>query len=162
VNHAAGPGPLPAPLAALLAGRPAPGGTEQAFPLLTVDETGFPHVALLSRAEIEVSASGAALFVAIASGRTRANLLRGRRCTLIAVGGQSAHYAKLVVSATLSAPPLLGCELRLAEYKADSLGIDLSPVEYAATGDLAQLEHWDQSLALLRRLAAGSAAATPS
>jgi AhpD family alkylhydroperoxidase len=154
---AAGPRPLPAALAALLAGRPAPDSTEQAFPLLTVDAAGFPHVALLSRAEIEVSPAGDGLLAAIASERTRANLLRDRRCTVIAVGGQTAHYAKFTVCATLSAPPLLGCELRLADYKADSLGIDLSPVEYAATSGLAQLEHWDRSQALLGRLAAGSA-----
>jgi AhpD family alkylhydroperoxidase len=153
----AGPRPLPAALAALLAGRPAQDSTEQAFPLLTVDADGFPHVALLSRAEIEVSQTGTALLAAIASERTRANLLRYRRCTLIAVGGQTAHYAKFTVSATLSAAPLLGCELRLADYKADSLGIDLSPIEYAATSGLAQLEHWDRSRALLRRLAAGDA-----
>lgn len=154
----AGPRPLPAALAALLAGRPAADSTEQAFPLLTVDAAGFPHVALLSRAEVEVSPAGDALLAAIASERTRANLLRERRCTVIAVGGQTAHYAKFTVSATLSAPPLLGCELRLADYKADSLGIDLSPAEYTATSGLAQLEHWDRSQALLDRLAAGSAA----
>ncbi|HEY1819055.1 MAG TPA: carboxymuconolactone decarboxylase family protein [Trebonia sp.] len=148
-----GPVPLPGAFAALLAGRPALDAIEQGFPFLTVDPGGFPHVALLSRAEVEVSPAGDAVFAVIASERTRANLIRNRRCSLIAVADQTAHYAKFRVTATVDQPPLLGCQLQLVEYKADSLGIPLSPIEFSATGDIAQLEHWGRSLALLRQLA---------
>lgn len=151
------PAALPAALAVLLAGQPAPGATEQAFPFLTVDPEGYPHVALLSRAEVETGPAGDAVLVAVASRQTRANLARDGRCTLIAVAGDTAHYAKFRVSASIPTPELLGCELRLTAYKADSLGIPLSPIAFTTTGELAELEHWDRSAALLEQLAAGGA-----
>ena len=82
---------VPAGLARLLAGRPAIGAREQAFPFLTVDEGGFPHVALLSRAEVGVSPDGSEVLAVVAGRRTRANLERDRRAGLIAVGGTTAH-----------------------------------------------------------------------
>ena len=38
----------------MLEGAPVVGAREQAFPFITVDAGGFPHPALLSRAELEV------------------------------------------------------------------------------------------------------------
>ncbi|HWG02334.1 MAG TPA: hypothetical protein VG164_10890 [Trebonia sp.] len=124
---------VPAGLARLLAGRPDVGAAEQAFPLLTVDDAGFPHVALLSKAEIDVTPDGSAVLAVIASRRTRANLGRDGRAGLIAIGGTVAHYAKLSVVRAIDTPAALGCVLRVAEHKADSLGIPLSPIGFVTT-----------------------------
>ena len=126
---------VPEELAALLAGWPEPGRAEQAFPFLTVDEAGFPHAALLSRAELDVSADRSAVLAVVASTRTRAHLERDGRATLIAVGGTTAH-----------------CRLAVAGYKADSLGIPLSSAGFTATAEIGRLERWPDSRRLLARL----------
>jgi hypothetical protein len=147
---------VPAVLARLLGGRPVVGATEQAFPFLTVDEAGFPHVALLSRAELGVSPGDGEVLAVVASTRTRSNIERGGVAGLIAVEGTTAHYAKLRVVRTIEAGPVLGCALTVAEHKADSLGIALSPVSFTTTARIAQAEDWAASERLLRALAAGA------
>ena len=144
---------VPEGLARLLDGRPAVGAREQAFVFLTVDQAGFPHVALLSRAELAVSPDGREVLAVIASRRSRANLERDGRAGLVAVGGTTAHYAKLRVVRTIDAGASIGCAMRLADYRADTLGIPLSPVSFVTTADLARLEDWAASDRLLRRLA---------
>lgn len=145
---------VPGELARLLAGRPDVGAAEQAFPFLTVDEAGFPHVALLSRAEVDVTQGGSEILAVVASSRTRANLTRDGRAGLIAVGGSVAHYAKLRLVRTIDAPAALGCALEVTEYKADSLGIPLSPMGFVTTPEIARLEDWEASEQLLRALRA--------
>jgi len=149
---------VPQALARLLDGRPAVGAREQAFVFLTADQAGFPHVALLSRAELGVSPDGREVLAVVASRRTRANLERDGRAGLVAVEGTTAHYAKLRVVRTIEAGALIGCAMRLAEYQADTLGIALSPVSFVTTADLARLEGWEASERLLRRLAGGAPA----
>jgi hypothetical protein len=144
---------VPADLASLLAGRPDVGTAEQAFPFLTVDEAGFPHVALLSRAEIDVTSDGSDVLAVIASGRTRANLGRDGHAGLIAIGGTVAHYAKLSLVRTIDTPAALGCVLRVTEHKADSLGIPLSPIGFVTTAEIARMEDWAASERLMRQLA---------
>ena len=143
---------VPEELAALLAGWPEPGRAEQAFPFLTVDDAQYPHVALLSRAELDVSADRSTVLAVIASTRTRAHLERDGRATLIAVGGTTAHYAKLRVTRTIAAGGALGCRLAVAGYKADSLGIPLSPAGFTATVGVGRLERWPDSRRLLASL----------
>jgi hypothetical protein len=149
-------GVIPAVLRGLLDGRPAVGVREQAFPFLTVDEAGFPHVALLSRAEIGVSPDGREVLAVVASRRTRANLERDGRAGLIAVGATTAHYAKLRVGRVIDAGPALACALSLTDYKADSLGIPLAPVSFVTSAEIARLEDWAASEELLLRLAEGA------
>jgi hypothetical protein len=144
---------IPDELARLLDGRPAAGVREQAFVFLTVDQYGFPHVALLSRAELGVGPGGQEVLAVVASRRTRANLERDGRAGLVAVAGTTAHYAKLRVIRTIDAGESIGCAMRLAEYQADTLGIPLSPASFVPTADLARLEDWEASDRLLRRLA---------
>jgi hypothetical protein len=143
---------VPEELAKLLAGWPEPGAAEQAFPFLTVDEAGFPHAALLSRAELDVSPDRSAVLAVVASTRTRANLERDGHATLIAVGGTTAHYAKLRVTRSVTGGGALGCRLEVAAHKADSLGIPLSPVGFTATAEIGRLERWRRSRRLLARL----------
>lgn len=144
---------IPAELVGLLSGRPDVGRREQAFPFLTVDENGFPHVALLSRAEIEVSTDTAEILAVVTSVRTRANLRQDGRAGLIAVNGTVASYAKLRVARMLDAGNALGCALVITEYKADSLGIPMEPISFVTTAEIAQMESWDASERLLRELA---------
>jgi hypothetical protein len=144
--------PVPVALARLLAGRPVPGRPEQAFPFLTVDAAGFPHVALLSRAELDVSRDGGAVLAVLASRRSRANLRRTGQATLVAVGGTTAHYAKLRLAHAIEQHDRLACRLELADYQADTLGIELSAICYEASGALAELERWDISDRLMQSL----------
>lgn len=127
---------------------------EQAFVFLTVDERGYPNPALLSRAELDVSADGAVL-AAIASTRTKANLARAGRATLIAVHGTVAHYAKLRMLLSRTEGALLGASFEVVEHKRDSLGIELTPITFRATSGIAELEHWETSARVLGALASG-------
>jgi hypothetical protein len=148
-----------ADLAHLLLGPAEIGNDEQAFVFLTVDEHGYAHPALLSRAELDVSPDGLVLAV-VASTRTKANLARDRRATLIAVGGTVAHYAKLRLMASIEDDPLLGASFDVIEHKRDSIGIELAPITFRPSASLAELEHWSSSARLLSALVArGSGAA---
>ena len=143
---------IPDDVVAALTGMPAPGVPEQALPLLTVDDRGFPHACLLSRAEVEADANE--VRVAIASTRSRANLERDGRACLLVVEATTAHYLKLRVSRALVHEGRLGAALELIEHRPDSLGIPLDPIRFTPTDALAQLEHWDLSagaLAAVRR-----------
>jgi hypothetical protein len=143
-----------ADLAHLLLGPAEIGNDEQAFVFLTVDEYGYAHPALLSRAELDVSPDGLVLAV-VASTRTKANLARDRRATLIAVDGTVAHYAKLHLIASIEDGHLLGASFDVAEHKRDSIGIELAPITFRASAALAELEHWSSSARLIRALIAG-------
>lgn len=141
---------VPDDLGRLLRGFPGTDADEQAFPFLTVDENGFPHPALLSRAELEPGADG--LLAVIGSPNTRANLERDGRATLIAVHGTVAHYAKLLMVRSVAAGHLLGCEFDVVHHKRDSLGIPLAPIGFRTTAEIAEHEHWARTAALLSRL----------
>lgn len=141
---------LPDDLHRLLIGHPGIEADEQAFPFLTVDENGFPHPALLSRAELEPGPGG--LLAVIASRRTRSNLERDGRATLIAVHETTAHYVKLRLIRSIADDELVGCEFDVTQHKRDTLGIPLTPIGFRTTAEIAELEHWDRTAALLRQL----------
>jgi hypothetical protein len=146
---------VPVEVAALIRGRPQVGDEEQAFPLLTVDEIGFPHVALLSRAELDVASDLSALFAVVASRRTSGNLERDRKAGLSAVEGTTAHYLKLEVGEFRRDEGLAATVLHVVDHVADSLGIPLEPIRFPATGEVAAIERWNRSEAVLKRLGAG-------
>ena len=73
---------VPRELVAMLEGAPVVGAREQAFPFITVDAGGFPHPALLSRAELEVGPAGE-LHAAL---RSRRCMLVGRRSLVEPLG----------------------------------------------------------------------------
>lgn len=138
---------IPDEVVAALAGTPVPGVPEQALPLLTMDDVGFPHVCLLSRAEVEADTDE--VRVAVASTRTRANLGRDGRACLLVVETTNAHYLKLRVTRALVNEGRLGAALELVEHRPDSLGIPLDPIRFTPTDALAQLENWDLSAGTL-------------
>lgn len=143
---------IPATVVAALTGIPEPGVPEQALPLLTVDEAGFPHVCLLSRAEVE--ADERELRAAVLSRRTRANLDRDGRACLVLIEGTTAHYLKLRLHRQVEAAGRLAAAFELVEHRPDSLGIPLDPLLFTPTEQLAQLEQWDASAAALDALRA--------
>ena len=142
---------MPAELALLLETWPQPDRDEQAFPFVTVDEEGFPHVMLLCTAELLATPGREALLVAIASRNARANLARNGVATLIAADGIAAHYAKLRVHDTEEHDRFTLYSCHLAEYKRDSLGIPLRPMDFHATEEIAESERWTATRAALAR-----------
>jgi hypothetical protein len=147
---------IPAAALALLApdlGRRDP--FDQAIPFLTVDKDGFPHVALLSRAQMRDGGTGRDLHAVVWAGTTSANLMAGRRATVILVGGQVAWYLKLNVVRFVEHDGRVGVRLRLAKSIADSAGVDLVPMGFRSSAALAAEEGWDadgQVLDLLGQL----------
>jgi hypothetical protein len=142
---------VPGELVAMLEGAPEVGAREQAFPFVTVDADGFPHPALLSRAEMEVGPAGD-LRAAVRSRRTRAHLEHSGQAALIAVEGRTAHYVKLRLVRSMAVHDLLACVFEVVEHKADSLGIPLTPITYEVTSGITRAERWDLTREALRRL----------
>lgn len=140
---------VPTELALLLATWPRPGQDEQAFPFVTVDADGFPHVMLLCTAELLATNDRGALLVAVASANARANLARNGVATLIAADGAAAHYAKLRVQHTEEYEHFAVYTCQLAHYKRDSLGIPLRPMDFHATQEIAENERWADTRAAL-------------
>lgn len=142
---------VPSELALLLETWPRPDQDEQAFPFVTVDEDGFPHVMLLCTAELLATDDRGALLVAVASANARANLARQGVATLIAADGAAAHYAKLRVRDTEEHEHFTVYTFELANYKRDSLGIPLRPMDFHATQEIAENERWAGTRAALTR-----------
>jgi hypothetical protein len=140
---------VPSELALLLDTWPRPEHDEQAFPFVTVDADGFPHVMLLCTAELLATLDRTAILVAVASATARANLARNGVATLIAADGAAAHYAKLRVHDTEEYPGFTVYICHLAHYKRDSLGIPLRPMDFHATKEVAENEKWATTRAAL-------------
>jgi hypothetical protein len=68
------------------------------LPLCTVDDAGFPHVALLGAWEVTVADTSALRFAIGGGSRSAANLRRSGRATLLIVDEAAAHYVKLRVT----------------------------------------------------------------
>lgn len=123
-----------------------------AFPLLTVDDAGFPHVCLLAADQIDVHEDGERLGVSV-SGRGTTEFLRVRgRATLIVIEGEEAHYLKCQVVASVSVDGRTGFVLAVGSHKADSAGVDLTPIEFSFSEELATAEDWSRDLSVLRAL----------
>jgi len=140
---------VPPEVMAALAGSPEVGAWEPMFPLLTMDEAGFPHVCLLSRAELHADASG--VYAALASPTTVTNLSRRPVATLMVIAEDSAHYLKLRVIHT-GGSVLTGVIFEATSSARDSLAIALTPPRYLVTSSLPVAEAWAQSAELLSRL----------
>jgi hypothetical protein len=150
---------VPHEIVAVLAGQPEVGSWEPMFPFLTIDEPGFPHVCLLSRAELEADENH--VYAALASRTTVSNLRRRPVATLVVVLADSAHYAKLRAVHTSASVPA-GVIFEVVSSVRDSLAIPLRPPRYLVTSSLPVAEAWAQSAGLLSLLTqqAGSNRAT--
>jgi hypothetical protein len=141
---------IPASVVDALSGRPDIGGTDQAFPLLSVDPEGFPHVCLLSRAELD--ADGEEVRAAIASRQTRSNIEERGQVSLIVVVDDASHYCKLRLKRAIEVNGRMAASFEMVSHKRDSLGIALSPLSYAVVESLPALEQWETSEACIERL----------
>ena len=141
---------LPEAVAELIARPVAVGEPAQAFAFLTVDHQGFPHLALLSAVELAAGADGT-LHAVLGGTTTRANVLRSRHASVIAVEGDTVHTVKLEVRRARETEGVLAVVFEVCAHKADSLGIALSPIGFRPTVELASLERWDRA----RRVLAG-------
>ncbi|MCU1651950.1 MAG: hypothetical protein JWQ60_3099 [Pseudonocardia sp.] len=90
-------------LRSALAGRPNVGDWDVMFPWLTIDDTGFPHGCLLSRAELDADRDR--VHAVLASPATISNLRRHPQATLVGIDKHAATYAKLTVARTLTTGP---------------------------------------------------------
>ena len=108
---------------AALEGSPRVGEWEVFFPILTVDGDGYPHVCLLSRAEL--AADEYHVFAVVASGTTIENIRRDGRATLVVFGPGSGTYCKLLAVATATEGGALGATFEVTWSKRDSIGIPL-------------------------------------
>ena len=142
---------LPRDVVAYLSGRPVVGASEAVIPLVTVDDAGFPHGCLLSRAQVAATATEVQLVVT--SPGTRANLRERGRALLLVSLGDTVHHCKLRVLRVREASDALGASCELAAHKADSLGIPLEPMSFVASDEMARFERWDETAALLASLA---------
>jgi hypothetical protein len=122
---------------------------DQAIPLLTVDHAGFPHVALLSRNQLRPGHHDGELLASVRGPGTRANLLATRRATVILVAAQAAYYLKLSVVRTVEHAGRLGVMLRIAGCTTDSAGVQLSPLGFRRSAELAEREGWDADAEVL-------------
>jgi hypothetical protein len=87
---------LPAARLAQL-GVSAPPDRSLVLPLCTVDEAGFPHIALLGTWEVVAWDAGTVRLAIAGATRSADNLRRTGRATLVIVDALAAHYVKLRV-----------------------------------------------------------------
>jgi hypothetical protein len=144
---------IPEPVHRVLRSEPeVDSGFDQAIPLLTVDGSGFPHVALLSRAQLRPSRHNGELLASVWGPGTRGNLLATRRATIVVIAAQAAYYLKLSVVSTVEHAARLGVILRMAECTVDSAGVELSPLGFRRSAELAEREDWNADARVLDML----------
>ena len=144
----------PVPVIDRLTGLPLHGQVEPAILLLTRDPEGYPHVCLLSRAQLDAVSSDVVAAV-VTSRRTRRNLVERPVATLVVVADTAAYYLKLDVDATYDAGWALGLRLRLDQVRADAAPGGLTPLAYVPTPEHEAAERWSDCSALLQRLRSG-------
>ena len=146
--------PLPESLVAAIAGMPnSDGEWDSAFELLTVDEDGFPHVCLLSRAECKVV--GEYLCLVVRSTTTNRNLVAKRKAGFVATDGAGATYVKLRVGIVVEGTDenAKAFALECVWQKRDEMPeVPMRPLEFWASARVREVEQWDASLDLLETL----------
>ena len=123
------------------------------IPLLTVDDAGFPHVCLLSRAEL--SADENHVYAVVSSTVSKANLVRERRATIALITPKAAYYCKLDVDFLERDDYLLGVVFSYSSMKVDGdESFHMQPPQYLPTREISESEHWNKSRPFLERLQA--------
>jgi Pyridoxamine 5'-phosphate oxidase len=89
---------LPPDLLDRLSGRDLASHASKVIPLLTVDESGWPHVALLSYFEVAARDARHVRIAAFAGSTTSANLRRARKATLAVIDERLACYVKVTAT----------------------------------------------------------------
>lgn len=142
---------VPASVRDALVGHPAVGDWDPMFPLLTVDESGFPHVCQLGRAELD--ADGDRIYAVVAGATTISNLHRAGRATLVVVSRHAATSCKLQVAGDpIRDGRLVGFVFRVVSTKHDSAGVLLREPRFLATEAVTVAERWTTAAGLLGEL----------
>lgn len=144
---------IPTSMVNTLIGYPEVGVSDIMIPLLTVDNGGYPHVCLLSRAELDADTNH--IYAAVASTVSKSNILRDQRATLIIFTPSAAYYSKLDVALTKEDGNLLGVVFTLHSIKEDGdESFHMEPPSYLPTDAIASTERWERSRSLLHDLPA--------
>lgn len=144
---------VPDEVRAAIDGRPTIGEWDVMLPLLTVDDSGFPHVCLLSRAELDADAEQ--VYAVLASPTTIGNVRRDGMATLVVVDKDAAVYCKLRASGVTESTEdgdWLAVTFAVASVKRDGIGVPLRPPEYLVTESVQVDENWARSAKLLDEL----------
>ncbi len=148
----AGTNTVPEEVRRALNGWPEVGTWDQVFALLTVDSEGFPHVCLLSRAELQADA--AEIRAVIASANTSANVRRTQLATLVVIGSDAGWYCKLrLLGENAEEDSVLAARFQVASVKRDAAGVVLEPPRFMPTDALTAAEGWERSKRMLTALA---------
>jgi hypothetical protein len=140
-------------LAAAVRGAPQAGGWDQIFTVAVVDDDGFPHTCLLSRASLGVDGTTLRMVLASAS-RTLAYLRRRPRATVAFIEGEISYACACeVVAFHDGGHGLTGVATTLTKVRRDTLGIPLTAASFQVTDALAAREAWERSAALLAEMA---------
>jgi hypothetical protein len=134
----------------------------QAFTLLTVADSGYPHVCLLSSAQIRLADDNEAVLASVFGKSTRRHLDNRRLATLVAVGAATAYSVTCRVVDTVDVEDRRGYTLAVDDVVADSAGVELSPLQFHYVSQLADVERWsvdETVLATLQRRRQPSAGA---
>lgn len=143
-----------------LLGQPTVGTSDQAFLLITVDPVGFPHVCLLSRAELE--ADEFEIRAVLESRQTRDNLETSNVATLIAVtDNDAAFYCKLRVQRMRECEGRSAVGFNVVGAKRDSVGVELTAFSFFVDRQLPVLEGWEKSRRCLEWLTASRPGRNP-
>jgi hypothetical protein len=142
---------IPDDVVRALDGLPIIGTYEPMIPLLTTDGKGYPHVCLLSRAE--VTADNQNVLVYVTSPHTAVNLRERGQATLMVITSETAYYCKLQVERQRKFGSGIACCFRAVFVKRDGIGVGLQPARYWVDPTLPIQERWDESAAALQSIA---------
>jgi hypothetical protein len=142
---------IPVSIVEALIGYPDVGASDVIIPLITVDEAGYPHVCLLSRAELTADTNQ--IYAVVASTVSRANICRDRRATLIIFTVRTAYYCKLDAAVLRDDGALLGVVFTILSIKQDGdESFHMEAPRYLPTDAIASKENWVGSRSLLHEL----------
>ena len=139
---------LPPEIAALLTGRPGQLEWEPVFPLVTVDEDGFPRACMLSTSELRWG--GCDLRAVLRGRRARRDLRRHGQALLIVVGECHVHSLRLMVAADRESDQ--GADVvrfRVTAVTSDGVGVPLTATKFLRTAALDAREQVDVNAVLL-------------
>jgi hypothetical protein len=129
---------LPDAVATRLSGRDLHSVADQVVIVCTVDDEGFPHVALLSYFEVLATDRGTMRMATYGDSRTTRYARRTGRATLVLVDAQVAYYIKATVEemapSMRAAPYNAKLQLRIVDVLADEANPELEPGAYIASG----------------------------
>ena len=116
----------------------ADGATPAIYPLITIDSDQFPHTSLSSARQWRVGDSR--LAVVLTPGRTTRYLQRRPRALLVVVGADCVYYIRLQVAVVKAMDHHTVVAFEISGIEADTRGVALTPMRFAATDDLVRYE----------------------